>query len=68
VPHAGEFVIFDRIHPSHSAIYGAGELSTVVVVSIGAPALILEPVPGAVGVIDGEPLFITTIRWSDTRP
>ena len=58
----------DRIHPSQSAVGRSSELSAAVVVSIRAPALILEAVAGTVGVIDREPLFITAIRRADTRP
>jgi hypothetical protein len=49
-------------------IRGAGELSAAEIVSVGAPALILEAVAGTVGVIDREPLFITAICRSDKGP
>jgi hypothetical protein len=58
----------DRIHPGQSTISRAAELSAAVIVSVGAPELILETTPCAVGVIDGKPLFIAAIRWRDIRP
>jgi hypothetical protein len=43
-------------------------LSATVIISVGTPELILEPMPCAVGVIDGKPLFIAAIGWCDIRP
>jgi hypothetical protein len=36
-------------------------LSAAVIISVGAPELILESMPCAVGVIDGKSLFIAAI-------
>ena len=54
----------DRIHPSHTTIDGAAELTASVIVAGGAPALVLESVAGAVGVIDREPLLVASGRRS----
>ena len=51
-----------------SAISRASELSAAVIISVGAPGLILESMPGAVGVIDRKPLFIAAIGRRDIRP
>ena len=56
---------FIQVDPSFG---GAAELSAAEIISVGAPKLILEPVPGAVGVVDREPLFIAAVRRCDHAP
>jgi hypothetical protein len=58
----------DWVEPRESAIRGTGELSTAVIIPVGAPALVLESMSGTVGVVDGKPLFVTSAGWRNVRP
>ena len=65
VPHAGEFgTLVGFIQVSPPLIERLNCLAAVII-SVGAPELILESSPSAVGVIDGRPLFIAAIRRRD---
>src|SRR5207249_6092644 len=50
----------DRIHPGQSAVNGSTELSASIIISIGAPGLVLKSMSRAVGVVDDKPLFVAT--------
>src|SRR5205085_518043 len=58
----------DRVHPGGSTVGRAAKLSSAVVISGGAPTLVLEPVSDAVGVIDSEPLLVPAGGRSKVSP
>ncbi len=58
----------DRIDPGEAAIGGTAELPGTVVIAGLAPALVLESVSAAGGVIDREPLLVPSGRGSEANP
>src|SRR6266446_1462700 len=62
-PPYGRVGNIDRTHPGDAAVGGTAELPAAA--SGGcAPSLVLESVTDAVGLIDGEPLLVTSSRGS----
>lgn len=58
----------DRVEPANAAICRPRKLSAAIIVTAGAPGLILKTVSAAIGVIDGEPLLIATVSGRNVRP
>jgi hypothetical protein len=58
----------NRIHPSESAVSRSSKLSAAEIVAVGAPRLVLEAMPRAIGVVDRKPLFIAAVCRCDIRP
>jgi len=42
-------------------------LSAAEIISVGAPGLVMESMPDAVGRIDGEPLFVAAVCRRNIR-